>query len=234
MLMLDARVEAPSHCITLTTHDPETTATMYRKASEAVWLRLRRRYGRVEYYGRIEFTTGRAALSGGYRRMHGHYPIKGLGGVDCSEATEIVRETWRKSLARHGASYEAWWVEVAELRTAGAVLHYLSLHHAKAAQAPPAEWRGMVERPSQGYFSIPVAELRAEARAQLWAEGLAYSTGLSVGDARILVDGQLAEWADGRELFAAARAERAWTPIEAPTLDSYEPGQMVLDADIPF
>ena len=63
--MLDAQVEAPTHSLTLTTRDPTTTAAMYRAASEAVFLRLRRRYGRVEYFGRIEFTTGRAKRSGG-------------------------------------------------------------------------------------------------------------------------------------------------------------------------
>jgi hypothetical protein len=78
------------------------------------------------------------------------------------------------------------------MRTPAAALHYLGLHHAKASQLPPSSWRGMVERASKGYWSRPIGELRAEARAQLWAEALAWSTGLDAEDARLLVDGQIA------------------------------------------
>jgi len=164
ILLLDAKQEPPTHCIALTTRDPATTAEMYRTASEAVFRRLRRRFGRVEYFGRIEFTTGRGPGSGGARRIHGHYVVKGLAGVACAEAEEIVRGSWRRSLARNGSSFEAWRIEVAELRTPVGALHYLSLHHAKAEQLPPEGWRGMAERPSRGYFSRPIAELREEAR----------------------------------------------------------------------
>src|SRR3954447_6580649 len=59
-LVLDARQEAPRYCLTLTTQTPwqDLDPADYRRGSEAVFLRLRRLLGRVEYFGAIEFTTG--------------------------------------------------------------------------------------------------------------------------------------------------------------------------------
>jgi hypothetical protein len=42
----------------------------------------------------------------------------------------------------------------------------------------------MAERPSRGYFSRPIGELREEARAQIWAESLAYASDIDIEDAR--------------------------------------------------
>lgn len=170
-LLLDARAELPTVCITLTTHDPHTTPATYRQASKSLFRRLRRRYGRVEYFAAIEFTTGLAVRSGGHRRLHGHYLVKGLPADQAPTIEPLTRETW---LAITGA----WVVEVAELRSPGAALGYLSLHHRKPEQAPPAEWRGMTERPSRGYWHRPIAELRAQARAELATEAHAHRTGL--------------------------------------------------------
>jgi hypothetical protein len=237
ILLLDAQDEPPTHSITLTTRDPETTAEMYRTGSEAVFRRLRRRYGRVEYFGRIEFTTGRGPLSGGARRIHGHYVVKGLAGVACAEAGDVVRESWRRSLARNGSSFEAWRIEVAELRTPAGALHYLSLHHAKAGQLPPEGWRGMAERPSRGYFARPMAELREEARAQLWAESLAYTTGLDPDDARLLVDQERESRAAWRQEYENWRKERRWEPVASPLVAESreaEPPTLFGGDDIPF
>jgi hypothetical protein len=235
--LLDAEREPPTHCIALTTRDPETTAEMYRTASEAVFRRLRRRFGRVEYFGRIEFTTGRGPRSGGARRIHGHYVVKGLAGVKCEEAEEIVRGSWRRSLARNGSSFEAWRIEVAELRTPVGAMHYLSLHHAKAEQLPPEGWRGMAERPSRGYFSRPIADLREEARAQLWAESLAYASGIDVEDARSLVKQARESRAAWRRDYANWRKERRWglvTPAVVSEARDSEPLSLFGDDDIPF
>ena len=163
--------------------------------------------------------------------------MKGLAGADCDEAEEVVRESWRRSLKRHGSSFEAWRVSVARLRTPAGALHYLSLHHAKAEQLPPDGWRGMVERHSRGYFSQPVRELREEARSQLWVEALAYSTGLSADDARLLVDGERAKRAKWREINRQWRAEARWEPAPAPAPDvspSPSPAALFGDDDIPF
>jgi hypothetical protein len=166
-LVIDARVEAPTHCLTLTTHDPDTAPATYREGSAAVFKRLRRRFGAVEYFGAIEFTTGRAKASGGRRRLHGHYLLKHLEGADVLLVEKIVRETWQ-------AVTGAWVVEVAELVSPGAALGYLALHHRKPSQAPPANWRGMTERASAKYWHRPIAELRVEARKALAAEALAH------------------------------------------------------------
>jgi hypothetical protein len=165
--VLDARIEAPTVCITLTTHDPDTSPATYRNGSARLFARLRRLYDRADYFGAIEFTTGRSERSGGRRRLHGHYLVKGLDPADVIEVERIVRESWRRSTG-------AWVVEVAALVSPGAALGYLGLHHRKPSQAPPAEWRGMTERSSRGYWSMPIAETRALARRELAAEAVAW------------------------------------------------------------
>lgn len=179
-LVLDARVETPSVCLTLTTATPwqELDPVTYRRGSGSVFKRLRRRYGRVDYFGAIEFTTGRAKRSGGHRRLHGHYLVKGLDPATVLDVEELVRETWREVTG-------AWVVEAAALVAPGAALGYLGLHHRKASQAPPSSWRGMTERASKSYWHRPIAELRAEARAELAAEAHAHRTGLSIELARL-------------------------------------------------
>lgn len=225
VLKLDALVDPPAHVLCLTTADPCTTSAEFKAGKRAVAKRLRRHGLRFEWYGHIEFTTGRASRSGGHRRMHEHAPVKGLDGVDRVEVEAMIRETWRASLP--GAP---WRVELKALRTFAGLLHYLSMHHGKAPQRPPAEWRGMHHRPSRGYFHRPVTELRDEARSQLWAEGLAYHSGLSVDDARFLVDQQRAEWAS---LSVTRRALR--TELEAERWTPPVPAQLAFsDDDIPF
>lgn len=188
MLLLDALVDPPTHGITLTTLDPFTTPATFRLGVHMVVQRLRRRYGRqVEYYGSVEFTTGEAETSGGYRRIHQHMVTKGLQGADVLEVESLLRETWQKVT---GAKV----VEVAELLTPGGAIGYLAMHHRKPGQAPPAEWRGMVERPSRGYFHRPVAELRAEAKAQLRAEAIAWREGITVELAQLEIAAESGEW----------------------------------------
>lgn len=230
MLYLDAAIEPPSHTVTVTTLDPDTTAAQVAQGGKSVWLALRRRYGRADYFGRVEFTTGEAPKSGGYRRLHVHYAVKGLDGADDAEATELVRSAWGSQ------NVGAWRVEVARLRTRAGLVHYLALHHAKAEQLPPAAWVGRTERVSRGYWSAP--GLREEARRQLWAEGLAYSTGLTAEDARLLVDGEAGNRAERSAIMAQARELGRWQPSVLPTLEG-EPERVeqlafVGDSDIPW
>ena len=188
MLLVDALVDPPTHGITLTTLDPFTKPETFRLGVQEVVRRLRRRYGRqVEYYGSVEFTTGEAETSGGYRRIHQHMVAKGLQGADVLEVERLVRETWQTVT---GAKV----VEVAELLTPGGAIGYLALHHRKPEQAPPADWRGMVERPSKGYYHRPVAELRAEAKAQLRVEAIAWREGITVELAELEVAAESGEW----------------------------------------
>lgn len=173
-LVLDARTSMPTVCVTLTTHDPSTTAAIYRLGSADLWRRLRRLYGRVEYFGAIEFTTGKGERSGGHRRLHGHYLVKGLDPRDVLNVEGLAIETWKRVTG-------AWRVEVAALMSPGAALGYLGLHHRKPEQAPPPGWRGMTERASQGYWSPPGVEaLRVQARSELAAEAIAWRTGVSI------------------------------------------------------
>ena len=188
VLLLDALVDSPTHGITLTTLDPFMKPETFRLGVKAVVRRLRRRYGRqVEYYGSVEFTRGTTETSGGYRRIHQHMVNKGLQGVDVLEAESLVRETWQGVT---GAKV----VEVAELLTPGGAIGYLAMHHRKPGQAPPEGWRGMVERPSRGYFHRPVVELRAEAKAQLRVEAIAWREGISVELAELEVAVESGEW----------------------------------------
>jgi hypothetical protein len=176
--VLDARTETPTVCITLTTHDPDLPPSVYRDGSAYVFKALRRRFGRVEYFGAIEFTTGRSERSGGRRRIHGHYLVKGIPADAILEAERIVRDCW-------SATTGAIVVEVAALVSPGAALGYLGLHHRKPSQSPPAEWRGMTERSSRGYWSRPIAELRAQASEELAVEAIAHVEGLSIEEAAI-------------------------------------------------
>lgn len=182
VLTLDANVCAPAFAITLTTRDPDTDPGVYREASAAVWKRLRRHFGAVDYFGFIEFTTGKGARSGGHRRMHGHYLVKfrdvATDIVDVIEVERLVRETWEKVTG-------AYIIEVAQLVTPGAAMAYLSLHHQKPQQAPPAGWRGMRSRPSKRYFERPVWKLREQAQAELAIEAIAFSRGISEVEAAL-------------------------------------------------
>jgi hypothetical protein len=193
--VLDARVDAPEFCMTLTTATPweQLDPAVFRNGMARVVARLRRLYGRCEYFAAVEFTTGTAARSGGHRRMHAHALLKvadrghridahgtrasdaGRGSpvFDVVDVGPIVRETWERATG-------AYIVDVAQLVSPGAALGYLGLHHRKPSQAPPAAWRGMTERASRAYWSTPIAQLRDVARAELAAEAIAHRTGLSV------------------------------------------------------
>lgn len=163
VLRLDALYgEAPTVGMTLTTAAPYTDDGELRRAIEQVLKAIRRRWECVEYCAFVEWTTGRTKLSGGYRRVHVHVLVKGLPVEACPDAESVVRRVWK---ARTGAHQ----VEVRELRTAGGATAYLALHHRKSSQGPPAGWTGKRFRPSRGYFSRPVAELRERA-SQLLAE----------------------------------------------------------------
>lgn len=179
VLFIDALTDPPRFAITLTTRDPDTAPEVYRHASHMVWKRLRRHYGAVDYFGFMEWSTGRAKRSGGHRRQHGHYLTKFR---DCEpdviEAERLIRETWE-------AVTGAYIIEVAQLVTPGAAFQYLSLHHQKPQQQPPPGWRGMRSRPSKGYFSEPVWKLRERAREELTIEAIAHRYGITQAEAAI-------------------------------------------------
>ena len=182
-LVLDARQECPRYCMTLTTSQPwhELDPEVFRQGVAAVVKRLRRRFGRCDYFAAVEFTTGTAARSGGERRMHAHALLKMREGLDVVEVEKLVRETWERTTS-------AYVVEVAQLVTPGAALGYLALHHRKPSQAPPSAWRGMTERSSRGYWSSPIVELREQAKRELAAEAIAHRQGIPVELAALEVE----------------------------------------------
>jgi len=205
MLMNDARENsAPTHVMTLTTVDPEMTSDRFRTAVEAVRKRLRRQYGRCEYFLKVEFTTGQGRKSGGHRRIHAHLCVKGLELASCDEVERLVRETWERTTG-------AVVVEVAEMLTPAGALHYLALHHGKVSQAPPVGWSGKVERFTFGYFATTVKEARQRAKDELSDEGyrwfLVNAAGVDVGLALELVEARSIERTIGREHAAARKVE---------------------------
>lgn len=163
MLRIDAETNsAPRYVLTLTSRDPVTDSASYRHACHMFWKAWRRRYGRVEYCGFVEWTTGRARTSGGLRRMHSHWLVKlWLDALDVAEVEAWVSAEWLKLTG-------AWKVQLAELRHVGGVVGYLALHHEKLEQAPPQGWTGRRLRPSRGYFAVSGREIRE--RARLWLQ----------------------------------------------------------------
>lgn len=169
VLISDATVEPPTMAITLTTSDPRTSASSWREASAQMWRDLRSAYGPIRYAGFMEWTTGLSSKSGGHRRMHQHVLTKDLHG-DAGEIEDRVRHHWRRML-------KAPVVEVATLRSIGAAIGYVGIHHRKPEQQPPADWRGQRIRWSiepHRYTHRPVSELRAEARESLTRERVAW------------------------------------------------------------
>jgi len=162
MLKLDAeRHGAPTVGMTVTTVEATTTPDELRSAIKQVFKAVRRRWPKVEYCAFVEWTSGTAARSGGRRRVHVHFLVKGLEAKSCAEAEQLLRRVWQGRTGAHR-------VEVRELRSAGGATAYLALHHRKRSQGPPPGLRGFRRlRSSQGYFGRPARELRQEARELL-------------------------------------------------------------------
>jgi hypothetical protein len=190
-LFEDATTDCPTAVLTLTTkyalgqrygHLPFAEARRaysddFNRSVEQVIKALRRRWPDVEYAVLIEFTTGEAPTSGHLRRIHAHGLLKGVPDDALDQAQELAREIWRARMGAHR-------VQLAPLRSCGGIIGYLGgLHHTKAAQRPPAWWRGRTFRASRGYFNRPVAEVRAAAksaqaeRRRLWAAGRTLGAG---------------------------------------------------------
>lgn len=160
MIGIDASIEQPRVCSTFTTRDSITQARL-REVSAQVLRLIRDELGPVRYCSFLEFTTGKAATSGGLRRPHLHTLWKG---VDQDAAPVIA--------AAAGYVFEraagAWRHDVGEIRTPAGATMYVARHHQKEEQAPP-KWWGPTRRvrPSKGYYSLPSSELRRMAAAQL-------------------------------------------------------------------
>ena len=164
MLRQDAEANsAPADVLTLTSKEALVTSEDYRRACKTFWAAFRRRWGHVEYCGFVEWTTGEAPRSGGVRRLHSHWLIKGLADeLDRDQVQAWASAEWKKLTG-------AWVVQVARLKSVGGVVSYLALHHEKMEQRPPAGWTGRRLRPSKGYFVESGADRRDRARHWLAA-----------------------------------------------------------------
>jgi len=169
----DSLESPPTHAITFTTRDPVWDGVRYCRSRAHLMQALRKRYGRqVESLEFMEQQTGKAPTSGGHRRGHGHGLFKGLEGVDVLELESFVREGWRSRMG-------AWQISVAELRSAAGAVHYLTLNFTiekgKLSQAPTELPKGTrTIRPTRGYWSRPVSELRDIAREKVLRSRLAW------------------------------------------------------------
>lgn len=153
-----ARMGRPQVALTLTSVDPaRAEAGVFSKDVEQVMRALRRRWPGIEYLGFMEWTTGRAARSGGIRRPHMHLLVRGLPPEDAAEAEAITRRVW---LRRTGASV----IECVPLRCADDGSAYLALHHLKPAQHAPEGWKGRRLRPSKGWWGTDAAALKKSAQ----------------------------------------------------------------------
>lgn len=199
VLRLDAELgRHPTFGITLTTHRPLTDVELY-EASRLFWRHFRQRWGHVDYCGFVEWTTGKAARSGGIRRTHVHYLVKGLPiDVDADEVAAWTSAEWKKLAG-------AWRVDARPLRTPAGSIAYLALHHQKAEQGPPVGWSGKRFRPSRGYFDRPIANLRAQARLELAKS----RTARAGRDVDLVEPATVMEWMRGRVVYHAEPDGRA-------------------------
>lgn len=172
VMWLDALTRPVEAVATLTTRDPGDSkdADAFRRAMEAVLRAVRRRWSAVEYCAHIEFTTGEGSRSGGHRRMHAHVLLRGLGGADLADVHRVVSSVWCARMRGTRPEFQP----VEAIRSPKKLAHYLAHHHRKAEQRPPDWWAGRRLRPSRGWWSRPIAELRAEAAEQLRLERLLY------------------------------------------------------------
>ncbi len=151
---------APTVAMTLTTARATTPPEVFRRDVEQVFRAIRRRCPDAEYLGRIEFTTGKGARSGGHRRIHQHMLLKGVTVNEASGIEADVIDVWKQRTGAHR-------VELARLRSAAGAAHYLTHHHSKADQAPSKGWQGRRLRASRGYFGRPADVRRAQAKEVL-------------------------------------------------------------------
>lgn len=158
MVGLDAQVEQPRIVTTFTTRNP-TTMPQLREAQAQIARLVRVELGPVRYCSFLEFTTGKAARSGGRRRPHLHALWK-----DCDpDSAPLLAGAAASVLER---TTGAWRHDAEAIQTPAGATMYVARHHLKESQAPPPEWgRTRRLRPSRGYWSRPAAELRKEAAA---------------------------------------------------------------------
>jgi len=164
LLALDAvNGTAPGTYVVLTQASADQAPRAYYQSLNQLQAALRRRLPGYQASWLVEFTTGRAATSGGHRRPHFNGLIKGVASEDQAQVVreEIDRIWCRRQQAVAAAQY------VAPVQEMGGLMRYLALHFMKEAQAPPSGWKGHRFRTTRGYLWLPTPQARKVARESL-------------------------------------------------------------------
>lgn len=172
VLSLDAvKGDAPTLLLVLTTrkHGPEGLRASVR-SREVVARSLERRWPTVRWCSVLEFQTGEGTRSGGLRRPHWNYVLKGVPAGDVEEVEDVAARVWCPRMDAEPQAQAA-----RQLSEVGGLMRYLALHFHKPSQAPPAWFRGhrvthsraSSRRPDGAYFAAGIAVAREEARMAL-------------------------------------------------------------------
>ena len=132
MVGLDAQEEQPEVVLTFTIRDP-VTPQMLRNATAYVLKLVRVELGPVRCCSFLEFTTGKAARSGGIRRPHLHSLWKDVAPDDGPVIAGIAGHVL-------GEVAGSWRHDVEQLKTPAGCVKYVASHHLKESQAPPESW----------------------------------------------------------------------------------------------
>jgi hypothetical protein len=164
MLVADALDgDAPTLIMILGTRTATLSMSEFRAARRMLVQKLRRRWPAVEYAYQVEFTTGYGPHSGGLRRPHWNWFVKGVA-VECVDELRALAVTeWCRLV---DAEPHAQYVE--RIGSAVGLTKYVTEHFMKASQAPPAGFTGQRFNCSTGYFgSITRRVARARAKDAL-------------------------------------------------------------------
>jgi hypothetical protein len=176
MLALDAvNFFAPEVWLCLGTRTASFDPKPFYRGRDQVQKALRRRWPDLEVANLREFTTGYGPRSGGRRRPHWNFLIKGVVADQVEELRDVAARVW---CGRVDAEPDRQYAGT--VHDAGGLMRYLALHFQKQSQAPPPGWRGHRFTSSRGYFPEGSQAARERARRSLrlgravhWANAVA-------------------------------------------------------------
>jgi len=149
----------------------ETTAQFVRRVRRSV-------APGFQYAWCREWTTGRAARSGGARRTHYHWSLKGVEREHQAALSRAASEVWGRRSGGYICGVQPCW----DAAGIGRYMASLVGHHLKAAQAPPPGWEGRRVGTSKGYYALPARELRARAETLVREDALLWRLERVVSD----------------------------------------------------
>lgn len=164
LLSLDAlNGVAPTTYMVLTQPSTDQSPRAYYRSKQKLQEALRRQIEGYQAAWLVEFTTGRAASSGGRRRAHLNGLIKGVHSEDQADVVrQVIQSVW---CPRQDASPAAQYV--APVQDLEGLARYLALHFLKQPQAPPIGWTGHRFSTTRGYLWQATPQAREVARAAL-------------------------------------------------------------------